>query len=290
VSAFNLASRDNGGFSDPYLIVSNGRKVYNEREHYLEDEPNPNFNKMFEFSCTFPGAAPVEIRLMDYDLIFGDEEIGRTLIDLEDRYFSPEWQAFMSKPIEFRNLSHESSAMSQGVVKCWVEIIPTALDARNFPVFDISPKPTEHYECRVIIWDTIDLEMMDAEGTSDAFFRAYFDSNKDKETDTHFRCSNGKASFNFRMKFDVEFPMKEYKLTIQGYDRDFFKSNDVIGEYALDLYNLFEDASLARRPMSFNKEWYEAVLKPKGVKIEWKDDSSFWLPLTRIDGETGETK
>ena len=214
ISAFNLASRDNGGFSDPYLIVSCGRKSYNEREFYIEDEPNPGFHKMFEFEATFPGAPPIELKVMDYDLIFGDEEIGRTMIDLEDRYFSPEWQAYMSKPIEFRNLSHESSAMSQGVVKCWVEIIPTSLDSRNFPIFDIAPKPVEDFECRVVIWDTLDLEMMDAEGTSDAFFRVYFDSTKDKETDTHFRCSNGKASFNYRMRFETTFPQKEYKLTI----------------------------------------------------------------------------
>lgn len=41
VSAFDLASRDNGGESDPFLIIKLGDKVYNDRVNYLEDEPNP---------------------------------------------------------------------------------------------------------------------------------------------------------------------------------------------------------------------------------------------------------
>jgi len=31
------------------------------------------------------------IEAMDYDELFGDELIGKTSVDLEDRYFSPEW-------------------------------------------------------------------------------------------------------------------------------------------------------------------------------------------------------
>jgi hypothetical protein len=53
--------------------------------------------------------------------------IGETKIDLEDRFFSPEWQSVKDKPIELRQLFVQSSAMSQGVVKCWIDILPTEL-------------------------------------------------------------------------------------------------------------------------------------------------------------------
>jgi hypothetical protein len=58
---------------------------------------------------------------------------------------------------------------------------------------------------------------MDDEGTSDVFIRAFFDSKEcSKETDTHFRCQNGKASFNYRMLFDLKHPRKknDYALNI----------------------------------------------------------------------------
>ena len=42
---------------------------------------------------------------------------------------------------------------------------------------------------RVCIFDTKEIKMMDVEGTSDVFIRAFFDSKKGAiETDTHYRC------------------------------------------------------------------------------------------------------
>jgi hypothetical protein len=40
--------------------------------------------------------------VFDYDEIFGDDLIGTTIIDLEDRYFTMEWQSLKEKPIEYR--------------------------------------------------------------------------------------------------------------------------------------------------------------------------------------------
>jgi Ca2+-dependent lipid-binding protein len=50
----------------------------------------------------FPGAQPLEIEVFDYDDLFGDELIGKTVIDLDDRQFSPDWKSIKNKPIEFR--------------------------------------------------------------------------------------------------------------------------------------------------------------------------------------------
>jgi hypothetical protein len=48
----------------------------------------------------------MKIQIWDYDAIFGDELIGTTLIDLEDRFFSIEWNSLEEKPIEYRQLFH----------------------------------------------------------------------------------------------------------------------------------------------------------------------------------------
>ncbi len=215
VTAYDLASRDNGSFSDPYLIISCGKKVYNERDNYIEDEPNPNFYKSYDFEAVFPGCPPIDIKAMDYDLIFGDDAIGTTQLDLEDRFFMPEWQCLKNKPIEFRQIYHKSSACSQGVIKMWAEIWPTSIPMQDIPLWDITPKAPEIMEVRLVIWDTVDVICMDAEGTSDVYIRAFFDTNEQvRQTDTHFRCQNGKASFNYRLLFDVEYPRKDYTLTI----------------------------------------------------------------------------
>jgi hypothetical protein len=56
-----LTSRDIGSHSDPYLIVSMGNRVYNERHDYKLDEINPFFNKVFDFNAELPGAPTLKI-------------------------------------------------------------------------------------------------------------------------------------------------------------------------------------------------------------------------------------
>jgi hypothetical protein len=102
IEGFDLASRDIGGFSDPYLKLKCGNRKYDERDNYVLDEPNPKFNKHYDFETLFPGCPMLFIDAYDYDDLFGDDLIGSTTIDLEDRYFLPEWRALNNKPIEFR--------------------------------------------------------------------------------------------------------------------------------------------------------------------------------------------
>jgi hypothetical protein len=59
---------------------------------------------------------------------------------------------------------------------------------------------------RLVVWDTKEIICEDAEGTSDVFFRCFFDSKDSKESDCHYRCQNGKASFNYRLLFNVKAP------------------------------------------------------------------------------------
>lgn len=91
IEAFNLSSRDNGSPSDPYLYLTCNGKIVNERNNYQLDEANPKFYKRFDFEGTFPGCSPLKIDIFDYDDIFGDDLIGSTTCDLEDRFFCMEW-------------------------------------------------------------------------------------------------------------------------------------------------------------------------------------------------------
>jgi len=45
-----------------------------------------------------------------------------TSIDLDDRFYSDNWQGIDKKPVEYRDLFHPTSSITQGVVKLWVEI------------------------------------------------------------------------------------------------------------------------------------------------------------------------
>ncbi|RHZ34298.1 hypothetical protein DYB26_005831, partial [Aphanomyces astaci] len=79
---------------------------------------------------------------------------------------------------------------------------------------------------------------------------------KPQTTDTHWRCSTGKGSWNYRLKFTVQMPMKpEYgRLTIQLWDKDLAKWNDLIGESQLDLYKWIHKAFHEKRTVRPFKE------------------------------------
>ena len=56
---------------------------------------------------------------------------------------------------------------------------------------------------------------MDYEGTSDVFCRGYFDSKEDvQETDTHYRCQDGKPDFQYRLVYRIGIPRKDYKFVL----------------------------------------------------------------------------
>ena len=152
--------------------------------------------------------------MVDYDFLFGDDLIGETVIDLEDRYFSPDYNSIMRKPIEYRKLYHPTSSVSQGTLLCWPEIYPTNVSPEVSKKFDITAKPATEFEVRLVVWDTEELKMMDDEGTTDGFIRAFFNSSNYKDTDTHFRNQDGKCSFNYRLLFPITSHDVEKKLTI----------------------------------------------------------------------------
>ena len=50
VRAFDLAARDNDSPSDPYVkIICGDDVVLDDRDNYIEDEPNPKIYKSIDF-------------------------------------------------------------------------------------------------------------------------------------------------------------------------------------------------------------------------------------------------
>lgn len=179
LDAFNLSSRDNGSPSDPYLYITCNDTIINERDEYQLDEANPKFFKSYDFEGLFPGCSPLEIFIYDYDEIFGDDLIGKTVIDLEDRFFTLDWRGLKDKPVEYRQIYHQSSMIEQGQIKLWVEIHPALTSKEDMKLWDISEKPAEDFEIRICVFNCKDVKMMDFEGTSDVYCRGFFDSKED---------------------------------------------------------------------------------------------------------------
>lgn len=84
----------------------------------------------------------------------------------------------------------------------WVDVNEANSRKGLAPAVFCAGEPVAIFEARLVVWKTKDIPHMDVEGCSDVFVRSYFDDpSKDKLTDTHWRNSDGKASFNWRTIF-----------------------------------------------------------------------------------------
>jgi len=228
LKAFALEAMDEGwggkpGKSDPYLAIQLGKETFDGRNDYIEDEVEADFYRSVEVNAELPGAGSMIVRIMDYDT-FGDELIGQTIIDLEDRWFDERWQQlgmeylskdsdnarYAVKPIEIRPLQRppEKGNLNHGLIECWTDILLPA-EASAFEADHVELPPNKMFEVRVIIWKAKDVVAMDTfEDMNDTYVRANIEGTDPQTTDTHWRAKKGKASWNWRMKFDVELGVK----------------------------------------------------------------------------------
>jgi hypothetical protein len=78
------------------------------------------------------------------------------------------------------------------------------------------------------------------------------------------------------------------------YDRDFFKSNDMIGEAQINIKQLIEDCVLVKKPLQLNKSYYKDVLTADGkayqlLNFDSDNDSRFWLDMNAKDPKSHAT-
>lgn len=172
-------------------MIKCGPQKINDQKNVIENTNNPGFYKHFDIAANIPGASTLTIQVWDDDGIVGDDLIGETKIDLEERYFSKQWREFndnkdLKMPIEERVLSKKTSMAPQGIIECWVEMM-TPKEAKIRKPVDVRPFPKQPYELRVIVWGTKDVRFGDTvTDCNDLYVKGKF-ANEELETDTHWR-------------------------------------------------------------------------------------------------------
>ncbi|XP_026768886.3 fer-1-like protein 6 isoform X3 [Pangasianodon hypophthalmus] len=88
VAASNLHPADPDGKADPYIVLKLGKNEIKDRDNYIPKQLNPVFGRSFEIQASFPKESLLRVLIYDYDVIGGDDLIGETQIDLENRFYS----------------------------------------------------------------------------------------------------------------------------------------------------------------------------------------------------------
>ncbi|CAD7972874.1 unnamed protein product [Amoebophrya sp. A25] len=202
--------------------------------------------------------------------------IGSTVIDLQERWASPEWQKLNQDgtgqvPIERRSLwSLDGTQRRGGVLEMWLEMIDTER-ASVVPPATLQPPPASEVEIRVVVWTLSDITMMVLEqergeptDSADLTVKGTFDSlnfrgnqPKTQTTDTHF-LSTGFAEYNWRFVFSNVwvrdgFPL-EAELQIGLFNSRFLSADFLMGETTLDLRQYITYVAHENKKIELNAE------------------------------------
>eukprot|EP01012_Entosiphon_sulcatum_P020626 TRINITY_DN25537_c0_g1_i1.p1 TRINITY_DN25537_c0_g1~~TRINITY_DN25537_c0_g1_i1.p1 ORF type:complete len:731 (+),score=179.50 TRINITY_DN25537_c0_g1_i1:2-2194(+) len=300
-----------GGKADPYLWLKLGEGEgakpsvsIKDKDHIKRCTLQPEFFQMYEMKGRLPKDNELRVEVWDYDATSRDDIIGYTVINLEDRWYS--YRGGPNLPIanytEKRPLFLDGSSTPQGSIELWVDVFDLAKPMIPPPI-DVTPPPPQEFELRVMVWNARDVELTEGsvggERMSDVYIRCWLDGMPDdtQETDVHYRCTDGNATFNWRMLYPVQYLPAEKKITsvekpkfslfrvrkeppkrspnlhVQIWDNDLLPgTDDFIGDTVINLRNIKpiktrrKNHSLAGSRFCCSPECcLPCVFKPKGA-------------------------
>ncbi|XP_042241541.1 myoferlin-like isoform X2 [Homarus americanus] len=132
----DLAPKDAGGSSDPYVVVKLGKTTKTSKDNYRPNTINPLFGEVFEVSGTLPIHKDLVVQVWDRDLITSDDLIGETTIDLENRFLTRH-RATVGLPLQY----HVSGANMWRDMELPTEILTKGARLRNLegPIWHAQP-------------------------------------------------------------------------------------------------------------------------------------------------------
>lgn len=265
----SIVPHDDNGYSDPYLILDTGVQTTTKKEGCLVMKTqNPDFFHCYEMKAIIPGSQ-LKISMWDHDDLSGDDLIGETCIDLENRFFCPKWVKMDPKLIELRTLWTDVSRCPQGRLEMFVEVL-TPEEAARIPPKNIAPPQPKPFELRLVVWQTRKCAPKD-EKKSDIFVSAMMDGmprSERQETDSHWNSKDGTGSFNWRMKFPLMLPYPNPRLKLQIWDKDLISADDIIAEAILNLSKYFKRAYKTDKGFEFTEKWIQCYHPDFGAAVQ----------------------
>lgn len=114
-------------------------------------------------------------------------------------------------------------------------------DALKYPPVDFKGPDKHKFEIRIVCWRSQDVNYKGYRSL-DLFATFFMDGAYDdrQSTDTHWLCRSGAGSWNYRVKIPIELPIntrEEGRLRVQLWNRNIIRSNELVGEASVPLFN-----------------------------------------------------
>ena len=199
-------------------------------------------------------------------------------------------------PVEYRPLKKPGIKTAQGIIEMFVEVLP-ASRAKLCPPAKIERPPPEEYELRLVIWETRGLPYEDGRKTIDAMITVTYDpegylgKTVQKQTDCHLGCDDGKAIFNWRMKFNLQLPCTFPRLTFDVRDFNTFGSDEALCSCTISVKRLIKKL-VQEGKLEIKNKWIQLGNRndPGELKGEIKIDLYFIQKYEADQNPVGEAQ
>eukprot|EP01053_Blabericola_migrator_P000243 Blabericola_migrator_1__242@NODE_1064_length_5554_cov_25_974121_g731_i0_p2_GENE_NODE_1064_length_5554_cov_25_974121_g731_i0NODE_1064_length_5554_cov_25_974121_g731_i0_p2_ORF_typecomplete_len648_score118_55Ferlin_C/PF16165_5/4_2e02Ferlin_C/PF16165_5/1_9e05C2/PF00168_30/1e02C2/PF00168_30/0_00065_NODE_1064_length_5554_cov_25_974121_g731_i010492992 len=193
--------------------------------HSLDYGACPEFFRSYELNVVFPINTFLLIKVMEH--VPGSSpastleearrqspiEYGHTFIDLEDRWYYPEWQQSVrfNPPIETRDLivspdprSYQPPGVSCGKLKLRIELLTTD-EITTHPFIPLVKPRVMKLELRLVLHTVTRIIYPDNKARNLYVKCAMLQQDEEtvQESDAHYGSKDGSARFNWRYLFDV---------------------------------------------------------------------------------------
>jgi hypothetical protein len=249
------------GFVNPYLIFRLGKNIAVNMRNMIGKEPTntPDFYRLQERDIDMPTESRFQVDLYDRsdNAVAGemlDKLRGSTIIDLEDRWHSENWQMMNLKRRVVREnraiYNSQLGGQNCGCLEMWVEMVDS-VEASDRKASELAPPRPMEIEIRIIIWDTKEIKAVE-NGKTDVKFTVALDASDyrghlqppghpaTQATDVHYGCKEGNAIFNWRIVYPrIVMPTKLCTIQVNLYDAGLM-SDTFIGTTSFDLKKYVE--------------------------------------------------
>lgn len=234
---------------------------------------NGEINSTYEIDLVWPDTFFLIIEIYHLESSYGitsEKFIGKTVIDLEKRYFHPSYEnklknhkKFKQIPIENRTIFDENGKMSQGAIRMWLEIIPKKRKD-DFIITSLSAQIMEKYELRMVIWNTNDIPRIDGSVNIQVKV-SMFDGKNDivQETDTHNKSKDGVGEFNWRIVIPFYFPSIKTNMNISVFNDNLISKDEIVSFVNLNLKDLLYKIHKNKNPVDFPRQWLALEPSPQ---------------------------
>jgi hypothetical protein len=252
------------GGVDPYLKFNLGTKYeVSMRNTPAYGQTKPEFYRVEERDIELPRDSRLQIDMFDLEsaqdvlgqsaanaLGRNDQIIGSTIIDLEDRWHSRNWQDSARRqqvPTEQRPLMISTlPGHNCGSIEMWVEMLDS-VHASDQKATDLRAPPQTEIEIRLVIRTTTAIPLVD-NGKCDVKITVRLECKEYQghlpmyqETDVHNGCTTGNAVFNWRIVYPrIQMPTQSCTLDIQCWDANSLASDTLVGMVSIDVRKYVE--------------------------------------------------